>query len=712
MEDRKRPAAQSSDDLGPPTKRQAVNGTGKSQMDADMPWKDDLEAYQKDAILRQMQEYKRQKANLESQLKEIQKRSVDHDDHLRIIDAWFSQLLDEVRLLSQNVATSRSLDEGNFAFTLQFKNNVEFEQHLSSKAKEIKENVNAIFANIASNGIPKTDADDLRIRLSKLLAEQKEHMVEVDRLRTENEQLNDKLEIASLRCLKAEKRLDRAKSSAVAKLEAQAIASTGNSSGSGIGAVENGAGIKSDTNGNQEDSNEANGAAYKEASAVVAKQKEQLDAMMAENKTLTEQLTIASSKASSITDEDYSRTELFKHMKSQHEEVIKRVNHLEATNIQLREEAEKLQAERTAFRTQIEHEAHSLTGDLQSQLQQAQADLSRIRVARDELEADQRDRKAAQDFDRQATDQIKELVGSAEDRIVALESEVERLRAQVESQPSQATPRLEDENVGEVFQKYELLKQSFDSVNKELPAMEKAYKRSMALASKKVMDFAALEERVAMLIAEKNKADQKYFATRKDMDNRTNEIRALRAQNGKSSEIITQLKDGETSQRMLVTNLEKQLSDLRQANTLIMAEHKKSESSASSANMRANMLQSQVTELTNLLKTKDAAHLQAKQRHQATELELEQIRVRLEHVQGERDSWKAKSMNNQSGEEEMLRTLALCTICRNNFKNTVLKTCGHLFCNECVEARITNRMRKCPNCAKAFGRDDVMLAHM
>jgi len=88
------------------------------------------------------------------------------------------------------------------------------------------------------------------------------------------------------------------------------------------------------------------------------------------------------------------------------------------------------------------------------------------------------------------------------------------------------------------------------------------------------------------------------------------------------------------------------------------------------------------------------------------------LRVRLEHVQSERDSWKAKSMNNQSGEEEMLRTLALCTICRNNFKNTVLKTCGHLFCNECVEARITNRMRKCPNCAKAFGRDDVMLAHM
>lgn len=39
-----------------------------------------------------MLEYKREKATLESQLKDVQKRSVDHDDHLRVIDAWWSQV--------------------------------------------------------------------------------------------------------------------------------------------------------------------------------------------------------------------------------------------------------------------------------------------------------------------------------------------------------------------------------------------------------------------------------------------------------------------------------------------------------------------------------------------------------------------------------------------------------------------------------------------
>ena len=43
MEDRKRSAGQSADDLAPPTKRQAVNGSSRASADADMPWKDDLE---------------------------------------------------------------------------------------------------------------------------------------------------------------------------------------------------------------------------------------------------------------------------------------------------------------------------------------------------------------------------------------------------------------------------------------------------------------------------------------------------------------------------------------------------------------------------------------------------------------------------------------------------------------------------------------------
>lgn len=52
-----------------------------------------------------------------------------------------------------------------------------------------------------------------------------------------------------------------------------------------------------------------------------------------------------------------------------------------------------------------------------------------------------------------------------------------------------------------------------------------------------------------------------------------------------------------------------------------------------------------------------------------------------------------------------------CQICKSEMKDTVIKTCGHLFCSNCVQDRLTNRARKCPNCAKAFGTNDIMRVH-
>ncbi len=46
-----------------------------------------------------MQEYKRDKATLESELKDVKRRSVEHDDHLRVVDAWWSQVRYDLYLI-------------------------------------------------------------------------------------------------------------------------------------------------------------------------------------------------------------------------------------------------------------------------------------------------------------------------------------------------------------------------------------------------------------------------------------------------------------------------------------------------------------------------------------------------------------------------------------------------------------------------------------
>lgn len=39
-----------------------------------------------------MQEYKREKSSLETRLSQMSKAATFHNDHLRVIDAWFKQV--------------------------------------------------------------------------------------------------------------------------------------------------------------------------------------------------------------------------------------------------------------------------------------------------------------------------------------------------------------------------------------------------------------------------------------------------------------------------------------------------------------------------------------------------------------------------------------------------------------------------------------------
>ena len=47
-----------------------------------------------------MNEYKREKRHFETLCADLGKKMAHHDGHLRTIDAWFSQLLDEVRIIA------------------------------------------------------------------------------------------------------------------------------------------------------------------------------------------------------------------------------------------------------------------------------------------------------------------------------------------------------------------------------------------------------------------------------------------------------------------------------------------------------------------------------------------------------------------------------------------------------------------------------------
>ncbi|ETI28489.1 hypothetical protein G647_00938 [Cladophialophora carrionii CBS 160.54] len=701
MEDRKRPSPYDSIDSAPPLKRQATqaNGASKAHKDDDMPWKDDLERFQKDAIYRQMQEYKREKNTLEGQLKEMRKKARYHDDHLRVIDSWFQQVIDEVKVIAKE-DDDVDMDAESLPSSLLFADQDQFEEHLRSRSRQIKAVISRLFG---STKPVSPDVAELQSQIAKLLAAEKGHVAELQKLQSEKEELEHQLENASLRYMTAERKIDRAKSVTVAKLEKQAL----------LGATkpsEDGGPVKredSQVNGTSDNSEELADLEQQlnKTAAVSEKQKEQLEKLEEENAALTKQLTELQAKSVILTDEDYAKTELFKQLKSQHEDVIKRINNLEATNTELTEEATKLRSERTTYQLQLENEQRAAIAEKDSLLAASEANLARIRHNRDELLADQAVKQSSLDQNHEAVKKITELASAQEDRIRALESETERLTAQSGGMAVD-NAELDALSLEDLRARYRELDRKYNLLNGELASMSTAFQKASKIASQKTAEFAAMEDKVLKLSMDKTKADQKFFAAMKSKETQAGEIRTLRLQNAKSSEAVSALKEAEASTRALLATLEKQVSEMKDALSHKTNDHRAIQQQNITHTLEIARLNTQVTELKNQSTAKDAKLSSTSSACRAAELEVEELKSSLKDTRRQLESWKSKS--GQSEQYEMLRTIAYCNVCKRNLKNTVIKTCGHTFCEDCVAERLTLRARKCPNCNRAFGASDHM----
>lgn len=614
--------------------------------------------------------------------------------------------MDEVKLLTGDLNNRTSYSP--FPSALLNSELSTFKEHLQSRSSQISSAISHLFSQAPSSS---PEVTELQSRITQLLASEKEHLIELEQSRLEKEKLEERLEDAALRYMRAEKKLDRSKSATVAKLEKQATTGGRSDAGSGLGGsheepiISNG-----DTGASGGDKLVITEAARREAEAESSKRKEQITSLEADNEKLTSQLRLLNNRFSQLSDDDYSKTNLFKQVKSQYEDVIKRINDLEATNIQLREEAEKLQAERTAYKVEVEKETELILADRESQLAQAENDLARIRNARDELIADNAMRKAAQAQERTSIDQVRELANAKDDRIKALEAEITRLRHQSgESTESNSTPTsLDGLSPEELQTRCTNFETQISLLNTELASMSAAYKKSATSASSKANNLAALEEKIQRLGAEKVKADQKYFATMKVKEAREQEVRTLRAQNAKSSEMVSSLKDSESACRALQVNLEKQAVEAKESVNMITVKLRTANQLLADKTIANESLKAQVEELQKSLASKDESQAAKAVAHRMAETEVEKLKVRLEETKKQLETWKSRSQGNNSEEYEMYRSVAICTVCHINFKNTTMKTCGHVFCDKCVEERTALRSRKCPNCNKAFGVGDVM----
>ena len=185
--------------------------------------------------------------------------------------------------------------EERFRTSLLFDDNETFEKHLKERSEDIKETVSRL---LARKPPASPEVSELQSQLAKKLAEEKASIAELEKTILEKQQLEEQLEAASLRYMVAEKKLDRARSLTVAKLEKQYIlgpqrpADDGASSSAREGAAPvNGAASGAERNADLEE-------LYNKTKAQYEKQKEQLEALEAENAKLTSQITALNVKVS------------------------------------------------------------------------------------------------------------------------------------------------------------------------------------------------------------------------------------------------------------------------------------------------------------------------------------------------------------------------------------------------------------------------------
>jgi E3 ubiquitin-protein ligase BRE1 len=614
------------------------------------------------------------------------------------------KLVDEIKVLSGERLSGDSSDR-SVPPALLFEDSDSFKKHLSKRKDTILSSLSGLFAKYPPQS---PNVADLQEQLSKLLAAQKEHVVQSQKIMTEKEQLSDRLDTATHRYLVAEKKIDRFKSQQVQKLEQSAVATTVKE--------ETPSNVKKEaTNGTSPEPavSEELETARSQAVAEASKRKAQLEDVEKENKKLTEEVSALKIKLTGLSDDDYAKTDLFKALKTQHEDVIKRINNLEATNIQLREEAQKYQAERTAYRIKIDDESRSSLAESESAVSQAEANLARIRNARDELVAKNHILETSHKDSEASNGQVKELVGACESRIAALESECERLRLQIAERQPEGEPMETDELTPEQLRsKISNLENQLKLLSGELPSMEAAWKKAQAIAGKKIADLAAWEDNIARANADKAKADQKFFAAMKAKGELEQQIRILRLQAAKSTEVVSQLKEADSLSRSLVDKLEKQTAEMRSQMDDLSIQHRQLQQKVSENAITSEGHISQIAELKKLVETKDAAYLAARHTQREAVTERDGLAAQVDGLKEQIQVWKKKSKGEQSSDVALMESMLQCQICKSRVKNTCIKTCGHLFCHECVQDRLTNRARKCPNCGKAFGSNDTMRVHL
>ncbi|EMR11116.1 hypothetical protein PNEG_00713 [Pneumocystis murina B123] len=666
---------------------------------------EEVEDFQKEAIWRRMQEYKREAIRAKERVEELEKRIKYQDEHLVTIDAWFDEFLNEIYIYSGAKGTLEAgiMNEGNFPGLL-FESDTKFKCHLSEKKSKIMNIAGSILNMVKSSCIEDTEIERIKNYAAKLSSDLTIARSYIEQLKLERENNEKKMEEMFYEIMSLEKKIDREKSMTLSKMKLNAMKKP-QEEGSNIKLVEVTKTSKLEENKSNENI-EAIEIKLKEMNVINEKRLSEISKLNNQNSKLREQLLNLELKLKNPSEEEIINSDLYYSLKSKYELCAAKIKEIEPAYESLNKEVEKLRLERLEFKEELLNEQRNIITDMRDQLSKVEQDLARVRTVRDELLSQLNIKKATEFENSTAKKELLELLETRNTRITALEEQLQRLNNQIKQDCELGNDVNLEKSKEELLKQIERLEKQNKSLSSELLALEQAFNKAHHQSSLKVNEIIAKEDKFYRLNADKAKADQKYFDAMKAKDKLTIENKTLKQQNSKAGDIIIKLQEAEkiTMQKLII--LEKQIAILRPANeTLISKVHElqlkieEKDHNIKNIGQQISMLKQRLIEQENITSTEiDSKRI--------AEEKIEKLKIQIQRNKNQ------NTVNGDIDELKIYKSMAKCSVCETKWKNTAISLCGHIFCKECINKRIETRQRRCPSCNRGFGSGDILQVHL
>ncbi|KAG0222586.1 E3 ubiquitin-protein ligase bre1 [Mortierella sp. GBA43] len=424
--------------------------------------------YQKEAIWRQMQEYKREAARVEERITRRSDKQADHDDQINIVNTYWNKLLDDLKalVLDAKIDISRSntalKDGSNLASILMLGTDGDEQGQevreltegavkttVEASSRQIKDitlellHIIEAWANQRSGFCAATIARDPAIQesaaIQQLSSEYSNTTLKFNKRRVEVDRLQAKCHGFTDHILRLKNELEMTRNriretveemrDSTSKLqiiegdierEKRAMASATMNNSDMFDPATSTVSAWSDLSSATKDD-------LLRFRKLATSRLEELEEMKAQRTQLKEELDKARSELEHLSDEKIQDSQHARGLLFQIQSIRHEADHYRGEVLRLRADLDDMRTSRRKFTDALELEEKNRRATLEADLKKLESDISRVRDSRDRFQQLYENRCTKDDYEMQQNQEIRKIANTRKDRITALTTEIQRL---------------------------------------------------------------------------------------------------------------------------------------------------------------------------------------------------------------------------------------------------------------------------------------------